>query len=523
MGEAGCHAHPHGKNKDIDMNKRMYRNFDLDVDESVVFELPDGSKKTVTLIEVSEPRCNVRGVIRKPMVTIEVDGEQKRIVSGHYHMPVLVGGVRLDCPVTKELADSRSGGKEDVFALDKSALVRCWAPKSCLYGRCPMVYPVKQVWFATMTQMCNERTYIDADELPGNPPGQAIYHHNGLDFGGFDRAVPILAAGAAKIVSLGEEVAPGMTWPLADPRGDVIHALGEDGRYFRYSHIDAFAPDLKTGDEVEAGRFLGFMGQEGHSGGYSHLHFGMFEQMPSGRIGSVDAYCFAVEAYLNENPGSLLACARPHQVAAVDEPVELDGSNSICEGGKIVEYEWTLQNGREVKGQKATVTYDKEGMYSEIFTVTDDRGRTDVDFCVVQILPQDLDPAKTPPTMSVNYYPTQNLMPGQEIAFEARTFFRGEFKQNTGGYEYWDFGDGSVATTCSNDNYPEHRHDGYAQRWHAYEKPGRYIVTVTRTAGNGLTATARMKVEIDDNGWKHGDATQVLGVKGAEHLIRKTG
>lgn len=477
-------------------HKRTYANFDLEVGESASFPLRDGRRKTVRLIGLHEQRDSVRGVIRKPVVTLDVDGERREIVSAHYRMPVVVNGVRLDCPVTRGISDSVNAGEPGIFyALDKAARIRCWDPEARLFGEKPMVYPVKQSWFAGMTQMGNERVYVDAGELNGNPPGIMIYHHYGLDFGGFDAAVPIMSVAPARIITLGMNVAAGENWPLDPPHVDGIQAQGEDGRFFRYAHLDMFAPDLHPGDDIVPGQFLGFLGQEGGSGGWAHLHLGIFEMMPSGRFGQVEAYCFAVEAYLNEHPGELLACARPHQVAAPGEPVELDGTNSICDGGKIVSYEWNGQDGRITCGTVVTRIYQREGMYSEMLVVTDDRGRSEVDFCVVQILPKDLDPARTPPTMSVNYYPACGLHAGQPIAFAARTFFK-RYKENEGGVEEWDFGDGARAVSCSRDNYPEHRHDGYRQRWHAYERPGRYIITVRRTGRNGLMATAQLKVDI---------------------------
>ena len=36
----------------------------------------------------------------------------------------------------------------------------------------------------------------------------------------------------------------------------------------------------------------------------------------------------------------------------------------------------------------------------------------------------------------------------------------------------------------------------YAERWHAYDRPGRYIVTVSRTGANGVQATAQVKVNV---------------------------
>jgi hypothetical protein len=128
-------------------------------------------------------------------------------------------------------------------------------------------------------------------------------------------------------------------------------------------------------------------------------------------------------------------------------------------------------------------------MYSEMVTVRDDRGQTDVDFCVVQILPPDADPAKTPPTMHLTSFPTQGIWPGQPVAFKVRTFIRGPFAENRSGIEEWDFGDGTRAVSCSDENFDE--------RWHVYAEAGRYIVTVKRTAKNGRTATAQLKVIVE--------------------------
>ena len=90
--------------------------------------------------------------------------------------------------------------------------------------------------------------------------------------------------------------------------------------------------------------------------------------------------------------------------------------------------------------------------------------------------------------MAADYYPTENLRPGQPIAFKVRAYFGGRFAVNRGGEEHWDFGDGFHATTCSDDEY--------AERWHAYAKPGRYIVTVQRTAKNGISAIMKLKVMV---------------------------
>lgn len=461
--------------------------FDLRVNESARLDPGDGRERVLTLREVREPKDAVRGVIREPSVVLDIDGEEVEIGAALYNLPRSVAEMRVDCAVTRGVAESIALNK-DLYVLAGDARIRCWPATGFLFGPQPIVYPVRQRWFATMTQLGNERTYVDAGELVLNQPGKPVYYHYGTDIGGYDKAVPIVAARPGRVVRLGK------VWATDEPedeypRDDVVRVRDDQDWRYRYSHLDMINPRLRIDDRVEAGDFIGFLGQKGASGGWSHLHFGMKAPQPDGRPGQVNAYPFFAEAYLHENPGSLLACARPHRVAAVGDTVRLDARNSICDGGIIQSYEWTLQNGAVHQGAAVETTYDREGMYSEMVTVTDDRGRTDVDFCVVQIVPADADPARTPPTMHATYYPTTGIRPGQSIAFKARAFIRGPFAENKAGIEEWDFGDGTIATSCSDDCFDE--------RWHAYVHSGRYIVTVRRTAKNGTTATAQLKVIVE--------------------------
>jgi hypothetical protein len=193
-----------------------------------------------------------------------------------------------------------------------------------------------------------------------------------------------------------------------------------------------------------------------------------------------------------------MACARPHLTAAPGETVTLDGGRSLCEGSEITGYRWTFHDGQTREGVRVSRAYAREGMYSEMLTVTDARGRTDVDFCVVQILPPDGDPRRTPPSMHLTCYPTDGIRAGQPVAFKVRTFFRGDREAEQGGAETWDFGDGKRALSRSGERarVPACADLDFDERWHAYDRPGRYIVTVSRAARNGLSATAQVKVSV---------------------------
>lgn len=466
--------------------------FDLYIGESAVVPLPGGPKK-ITLLDVREPRCKARGLIRFPSIAVAVDGERADVPAGLYHMPQGVQGVTIGCSVTRGVAQAVAR-HSDVYALEKDARIRCWPPGAPLFGQEPLIYPARQTWFASMTQMANERTFADGGEMPPQDPNGYIYHHYGMDIGGYDKAVPIVAARGGQVVVRGE------TFIEADHmvRYDRVVVKDDAGWFYLYSHLDMIAHNVILGERVEAGDPIGALGKEGASGGWSHLHFGITSPQPSGRYGQVEGYPFLVEAYLHQHPGALLACARPHRVALVGEPIELDGGRSICDGAAIARYQWTLHTGQVVEGAKATLLFDREGMYSEMLTVADARGQTDVDFCPVYVMPKDADPAKTPPAMHLTYYPTEDIRPGQPIAFKVRTFFKKPFDVNKGGEEHWDFGDGATATSRSETKarVPAATDTDFDERWHAYARPGRYIVTVTRTGKNGLSAITQVKVDV---------------------------
>jgi len=472
--------------------------FDLAVGETIAPAI-GGQERRITLLGLDEPRCCVRGVIRFPSARVDIDGVLADVPGGLYHMPQIDGELKVGCSVTRGVADA-VGRRAEVYALDKDARVRCWLPDDPLIGPDPLTYPARQVWFASMTQMANERTYVDGGEVPPLKPNAYVYHHYGMDIGGHDKAVPVVAAQGGRVVCRGEDTVPGYDPSAGQPRYDRVMVTDAEGWHYRYSHLDMIAPGIVLGREVSAGDPIGVLGKEGASGGWSHLHFSIITPQPSGRYGEAEGYPFLVEAYLYEHPRALLACARPHRVAAVGEAVTLDGSRSVSGGADIVGWQWSLHDGTMVDGVRTEVRYEREGMYSEMLTVTDSRGHSEVDFCVVQVIPADGSPGRTPPAMHLTYYPTEGLRSGQPVAFKVRSFFKGEFAQNRAGEDHWDFGDGATATSRSSEPARTRSAENldFDERWHAYDRPGRYIVTVTRTGANGLSATAQVKVDVQE-------------------------
>ena len=466
--------------------KPLFTLVDLKTGEAVRVTLSDGQTIQVKLLEVIEKRDDLRNAIREATVEVEVDGQKVVVPSSTYNLPRTIGKVQLDCPVTKGY------GGSGVWALDADARLRLWPAGSPWIRPGTFIYPAKQRWFATDTQMGNVPCYVNACDIPGRT---AIYYHYGLDIGGCEKQTEIVAATNGKIVSLqGEKLEDAAE--IVRPRYDVLYLRDERNWYYRYSHLAEFDPALKLGDSVEVGQRIGLLGKEGGSGGWTHLHFGIWCEMPSGRWGSLDGYCFFWQAYHSQYDSQLQAVARPHRLIWAGDTTELDGSRSYSAKGPghIASYEWTLGDGATATGPRVTRRYDKPGAYCETLKVTDKDGRSDVDFAVVQVCdPQR--PKDAPISIHAVYYPTFDLKPAQEILFKVRAF---NFDP-TDGEETWDFGDGTAnVTTRSDGNQKSRNLNGYAVTSHCYEKPGRYFVTVWRTNRRGETATTRLYVTVGE-------------------------
>ncbi len=66
--------------------------------------------------------------------------------------------------------------------------------------------------------------------------------------------------------------------------------------------------------------------------------------------------------------------AIPNIVKPSSPEVQLDASASFDTDGKIVDYNWTVSDGRIVQGEKPTINFDKEGSYQISLVVNDDDG-----------------------------------------------------------------------------------------------------------------------------------------------------
>ncbi|MGO9202748.1 MAG: PKD domain-containing protein [Limisphaerales bacterium] len=467
----------------------LFRTIDLNVGESGQVTLSNGKGVSVKLVELRENCCEMRGAVRRAELVVEVAGQRGKLAAATYNLPQTIGVAQIDCPVTRGYVLGGSDG--NIWALDKDARLRLWPAGSPWSPPGKFGYPVNQRWFASDTHMANDPCYVDGSDVPGKKP---VYYHYGLDFGGAEGMVDVLAATDGTIVCRGDARLPGYDYPpQVKPRYDVLYLRDSSGWFYRYSHLQSFDASVKLGGQATRGAKLGTLGKEGGSGGWSHLHWDITMPQPSGRYGIADGYAFMFQAYLERCHPQLVAVARPHQVAWCGEPVTLDASRSWhAPGGRILRYDWQLGDGTTASGPTLVRYYPRPGHYAEVVKVADDHGRSDLDVAVVEVFNREA-PLPRPPSIHAACWPTLGLKPGDEITFKVRTFG----VRPDEGEELWNFGDGTaVVRTRSDGNANQHAPDGYAITTHHFDRPGEYIISVCRANARGETATARLHLQV---------------------------
>ncbi|QDT32343.1 PKD domain-containing protein [Thalassoglobus polymorphus] len=464
----------------------LLRVVDLNLKEAVDVKLCDGSQAHVKVLELKEARDNVCFAVRRAEVVVEVNGERATLVSATYNLPITVGGVQIDCSVTKGY---NSNGRSSSWGLEKDVRLRLWPAESPLIKPGTFMYPVKQKWFATDTQMANVPVFVDGGDQPGE---RTIYYHSGLDIGGSEGLVEVIAATDGLVVSVGDLVLEGhkQNTPVS-PRYDVVYLLDSRGWYYRYSHLKEIDENLLPGRRIQMGDRIGLLGKEGGSGGWSHLHFEIKSRQPSGQWGTQEGYAFLWNAYVEQYQPELIAVARPHHSVWAGDSVVLDASKSWSRSHDIEKFEWTFHDGSTGAGASLKRTYPKPGRYSEIVKVTDSAGNVGYDIAPVVVADPDHPDRKTP-SIHPNYYPSMGVKPGDDITFKVRTF------NTTHGKEVWDFGDGSPEVTVQSDgNAVKLSPNGYATTTHQYDKPGDYIVRVERLNEYGVPAIGHLHIHVE--------------------------
>ncbi|MBI4624554.1 MAG: peptidoglycan DD-metalloendopeptidase family protein [Verrucomicrobia bacterium] len=444
----------------------IHRTIDIDIGETQQVTLHGGSTALVKLLKVEEQRESVTQMLARATVTVEVNGKRAELVSGNYRLPAMVGGVQVDAPAVRAYMKDTN---VDWWGLRKDARIRLWPADSPWIEPGTFLYPARQRWFASMTWYSNE----PVSRRP-KPAGQ-VYYHAGMDIGGAEGLIEVVAATEGVVLNRGTESAPGSPHPAAKPRYDVIYVQDSRGWLYRYSHLMAFDPAPRAGGRVKQGQRLGYIGKEGSSGGWTHLHFSVESLQPSGQWGIEDSYAFLWQAYRQQYDPPIIAVARPHQTARVGETVTLDASRTWAKR-EIRSFEWALMDGTTATGPTVRRIYDRPGQYSEIIKVTDTAGNIDYDFASVRVY-TGANPDGTASGVRVHaaYAPTFGIKPGDPVVFRSRGF------ETPAGADIFDFGDGTPKVPVpSNIDSAQHAANGYGMITHHYQKPGHYLVRVER-------------------------------------------
>ena len=472
----------------VAQNQPRHATLDLKIGQRMTIPVKNAPDATVELLKFSETLDPLRQGVRQTIATLKINGQTHQITAGPYSLPVAVGDYRVDIPVS---SGYNSNSTEDHWKLAAGAdlRLRIWSAQGPLSPE-PFIYPVRQRWFASGTQMANEPTFVDGGEDPSRPK---IYYHSGLDIGGPEGLAEVVAATNGTIVSLGNAIMPDLEadHPVAK-RYDVIYLRDERGWYYRYSHLQQFSPSLKLGQQIAKGTSLGVLGKEGGSGGWAHLHFEIKARQPSGKFGTEEGYAFLWEATLNRPNTNIIAVARPHRLVRVGDTAQLDASKSWSLDSGPLKFLWQLGDGRTADSPTVSVKYDKPGHYSEVVKVTDQLGHVAYDFAVTQVL-DPARPGELPPTIQAAYWPSIGIKTSTPVTFLTRTF------RTTDGAERWDFGDGTPPVEVKSDgNQKSLAADGFAATVHRFARPGHYIVKVSRTNTRGESATAHLHVHVEE-------------------------
>ena len=466
----------------------LVRVVDLDVNEAIEVELSDGKRAKLIVEKVDEIRDPIFNTLTDAVVRIVVNGVRQEVHCGNYRLPVSIGGVQVDCPAVGGYMEDAG---TDWWKLKKAVRLRLWPGGSKWIQPGTFKYPIKQKWMASRTWFSNEA--ISPARMG------SVYYHAGMDIGAVEGITEVVAATNGKIITIGDETGEEVH-PAARPRYDVVYVEDDRGWLYRYSHLNSIDAKLKVGDRIKIGQRIGYVGKEGSSGGWSHLHFHIESLLPSGLWGIQDSYAFLWQAYLEEFKPEIVALSRPHVKTLIGLPVTLDASKSWSKS-KITSYEWTFTDGTKDSGAVINRVYDKPGTYSEVVKITDSKGKIDYDFLIVMVYPQAQSEttevvAHSIPGVHVAYYPTRDIYPGDPVIFISR----GRGLKQPGGVDVYDFGDGSpkieLPTNLSDE---QHAPNGYGTIVHHFSRPGHYIVRVDRTDPNsGYTGSQHLHITVNE-------------------------
>ena len=488
------------KTKPKDTMEPIRTVIDINIGEKRKVLLSNGEQISLELLALDSHRDPLCSSIRSASALVRVDKDTVTLGVANYNLPVAVGQVRIDCPVTRDFYHK---SLKNWWALENDARLRLWPIDSPFISPGTFAYPICQRWLASKSQMCSEPTFVDGGE---NPLLEDCAYHAPLDFGGAEGLDQVLSAVAGLVIIAGDSSLPGYEELPFEPGYDNVVILDARGWYHRYWHLFSIEPEIAPGTWVDLSQPVGLLGKEGCSGGWAHLHYEIVNRKPSGRWGNEDGYAYIWQAYIDQYKPELLAVARPHQLVPAGDTITLDGSKSWSSRGDELQHKWHFSDGTKAHGSSQKRSYDSPGNYQEILEITDRMGNRAYDFADVEVIDKNKT-AELPLSIHAAFHPTFGITTGDTVTFMVRSFNTLE------GSEVWDFGDGSPRVTVkSHESFAwryerftsqglasrkrELHPEGYACTTHCFAEPGDYMVKVERKGDFGYTGVAHLHVRV---------------------------
>lgn len=428
--------------------------FELDTGESLIITRSHDArkiKKEIKLISLhafTEPNCwfsdtPVPFNYYQFEVNMEIDGNPVTIFHRPYQMPVTFEGLRIYIENIRQLDESAWYGKcGDMKKQVRIAVCMENEP----WGPDDTVFPVNDyVW----------RSAVYNNTWSSLVPFNLLYYHRGEDYG----AIP----DRLDVVSPVDGIIAQTPLPNGDGKSNAICIESKNGMRWRLSHmnIESVKRDYPVGTFVRKGTMLAKTGMTWNGKRTQksdpHLHTDL---VIDGK--KMASFPYLMEAYLKKYPDKVIAIAGGYRFTKPGNPVDLDGGRSFS-GGEIPlkSYIWKLSNGETVYGQKAKISYDQPGFYTEELIVENETGDQDRDFLYVRV--SDRTRGRNIAYGWAYYYPLRGIKTGMEVLFWNRLInVVSDTMINFGDHEEW---------------YPIIK-----ESTHRYKSPGKYIVTL-RSAG----------------------------------------
>ena len=177
--------------------------------------------------------------------------------------------------------------------------------------------------------------------------------------------------------------------------------------------------------------------------------------------GATDATT-STKTILNRSP--VAKFSESAETVYTGEVIRFDASDSHDPDGTIVSYSWDFGDGNVATGVFVEHSYGNDGAYDVTLTVTDDDGATETATSTKYV-------GNRPPVASF-IESAETIYTGEVVAFNATSSYDPDGVIVS---YFWEFDDGTNTTGETAD--------------HAYADDGVYIVTLTVTDDDGLTAT----------------------------------